>query len=506
MLSITNSYTLNGLNGSCVRVEADIVRAMPRFDIVGLPDVAVRESRERVSSAIRNSGFSMPVGAITVNLAPAELKKEGAGLDLPIAVGLLRSSVEGLIRDLSKTIFLGELSLDGSVHSVQGTLPLLLSAVQDGIKTAVIPEANRLEAQYVSGVDVVCVKNLREVVDYLSGQPLDFVETVQFKSGEVVDFVNDLCFVKGQYVAKRALEVAVSGGHNILLLGSPGAGKTMLAKCIPSIMPDMSFEESLETTKIHSVAGTIPTDRGIVNKRPFITPHHTASGVSLIGGGNSLKPGLISLAHNGVLYLDEMPEYSRSVLESLRQPLEDRVITVSRAKGSVQYPASFTLCASMNPCPCGNYGSETKECTCSPSQIQKYKSKISGPLLDRIDIQVQVDGVNYDDLISENNAEKSKDVKKRVNTARKIQRERFKDDKILTNSEMREVHLKKYCPLSSECEKLMRKSYESLGLSARGRNRVIKVARTIADLDFSEEILPKHLLEAISYRSLDLNE
>ena len=506
MICKTESLTLIGLDGFSVEVETDISRGLPKFEIVGLPDAAVKESKERVRSAIKNSGINFPTAVITVNLAPADLKKEGTGLDLAIAVGIIRCTLQGVSFDATNVAFLGELSLDGGIRPVSGVLPLVISAKKLGLKAVILPVQNVKEAQFVNGIDVVGVSALNEVVDILKGGSYTAMPTVAYFAKTRDDRINDLKFVKGQFIAKRALEVAVSGGHNILMVGSPGAGKTMLAKCIPSIMPDMTFGEALETTKIHSVAGILNAEDGIVSERPFVTPHHSATNVALIGGGNALKPGLISLAHNGVLYLDEMPEYQRSVLECLRQPLEDRVITVSRAKGNVKYPASFMLCASMNPCPCGNFGSETQECRCTASQIKKYKSKISGPLLDRIDIQVQVDGVTYDDLVSEECSESSADVRKRVNQARLVQRERFMSDSVNSNAEMSEVHIRKYCKLSTECEELVKRSYQSLGLSARGRSRIIKVARTIADLDSSADILPKHILEAISYRSLDMNE
>ena len=508
MLAKTKSYALIGLNGIEVIVEVDTsLGETPRFDIVGLPDVAVKESKERVRAAIKNSGFNFPNKIITVNLAPADVKKEGAQLDLAIAVAILKCSDGSLIRDIVDTVFLGELSLEGSIRAVHGVLPMVLSAKKAGIKRVVLPYENAKEAALVKGVDVIGVSNLKEVVGFIKGNDLPvypFTEYIPLDKREVFD--NDFRFVKGQFAAKRAIEVAVSGGHNVLMVGSPGSGKTMMAKCIPSIIPDMTFEEAVETTAIHSVAGLLSSDDGVVYRRPFITPHHTATNVSLIGGGVGIKPGLISLAHNGVLYLDEMPEYTRSGLECLRQPLEDGVVTVSRAKGSVKYPADFMLVASMNPCPCGNYGSETQECKCSDTEIRKYRSKISGPLLDRIDIQIQVDGVKYDDLVDHGEEEPSFEIRKRVNRARAVQRERFCEDGILTNSQMSEKHLSKYCVLSKECEELLRRSFISLGLSARARSRILKVARTIADLDYSDNIERKHLLEAIGYRSFDFEK
>ena len=509
MLSLVKSYALYGLNGIPVDVEADVnPNAEDAFSIVGLPDAAVKESKDRVRSAIRNSGAKVPYGAITVNLAPADVKKEGASLDLAIACAIIKNADKTCVRDLGDLFMLGELSLEGRIRKVSGVLPMVLSAKDNGFRRVIIPYDNAKEAALVEGIEVYGAETLKEVIAFMRGGEMNVFPHTSFKPEEGENaFGSDLKYVKGQFAAKRALEVAVSGGHNMLMTGAPGAGKTMLAKCIPTIMPDMTFEEALETTAIHSVYGDMSFD-GVVTSRPFVTPHHTASSVSLIGGGSSIKPGLISLAHNGVLYLDEMPEYPRSTLECLRQPLENGVVTVSRARGNVRYPAEFMLVASMNPCPCGNLGSDNpaKKCTCTDTQIRKYRSRISGPLLDRIDIQVQVDGVNYEDLSSKEEAEPSEKVRARVNKARMIQAERFKTDGILLNARMKESHLAKYCKLDGKCEEILKNSFKTLGLSARARSRILKVARTIADLDYSENIQKKHLLEAIGYRSLDNNE
>lgn len=504
MLAGVKSYALEGLEGFAVDVEVDVTNGVPGVETVGLASTATKESKERVRAAIKNSGLPYPARRITVNLAPAETKKEGASLDLPIAIGLLVCAEAVTGRLYKDYVMIGELALNGDIRHVNGVMPLLISAMQRGERKFIIPAANAAEASFIDGADVYAFGTLREAVDFLNGGECAPVPKRGFDAvrGEMTYDI-DLADVKGQAVAKRALEIAVAGGHNVLMSGPPGAGKTMLAKCVPTIMPDMTFEEALEVTKIHSVAGILDGAEGIVGVRPFRTPHHTVTVPALIGGGAKARPGEVSLAHNGVLFLDEMPEYSRHALETLRQPLEDKKVSVARVMRSVEYPANFMLVASMNPCPCGNYGSRTQTCRCTAAQIHAYLSKLSGPLLDRIDLMIEVDGVEYSELRGGGDGESSAAVKERVERARAIQRGRFEGRDISTNSQMNARDIAKWCAVDENGERILKKAFDKMGLTARATTRILKVARTIADLAGEKDIMPVHLAEAIQYRNTE---
>ncbi len=505
MLSNIKTISLNGIDGNLVEVQTDISGGLPNFEIVGLPDASVKESKERIRVSIKNSGIDLPSRRILINLAPANTKKEGTSYDLPIAIGILDALGEILYKNLENTIFIGELSLDGKINRINGILPMCIEAMNLGIKRVIIPKANEREAAVIEGLQIIGVNTLKEVIDYLNKKNdikethIDIIKIFNKKNKNDIDFSE----VRGQENVKRALEISAAGGHNCILIGSPGSGKTMIARRIPTILPDLTFEEALEVTKIHSISGMLDSSIGIVAQRPFRSPHHTISTTSMIGGGKIPKPGEISLAHNGVLFLDELPEFNRNTLEVLRGPLEDRNVTISRLHSKVIYPSNFMLIASMNPCPCGYYGSLEKQCQCSKIAIQKYLNKISGPLLDRIDIHIEVKPVKYQKLNSNNKEETSKQIKERVNNARRIQYIRYKNTNIFSNSELTPKMIEQYCILDNECKKILELAFNKLGLSARAYTRILKVSRTIADLDNKRNIEKSHLAEAIQYRNLD---
>lgn len=505
MYSKLRSCGLLGIDGYVVEVETDISSGIPAFDIVGLGDAAIREARERVRSAIKNAGYEFPIRRITMNLAPANLKKEGSSFDLAIALGVLASTGEMNLTDIERLLFIGELSLDGEIKPVKGVLPMAVCARQCGINDLVLPVANAEEASVVKGLNIIPVKNLKETVAFINDKsriaPFECAD--DFMKSGMLEYDVDFADVKGQENVKRALEVAASGGHNCIMIGAPGCGKTMLARRLPTILPSMTFDEALEVTKIHSIAGILPPGMPLITTRPFRSPHHTISDIGLVGGGSVPKPGEISLAHYGVLFLDELPEFSKKSLEVLRQPLEDGLITISRVSASLTYPAKTMLICAANPCKCGRYLDSSGQCNCTPKQIQQYLGKLSGPLLDRMDIHIEVASVKYRELDSGSTGDSSFVIRERVESTRHLQLDRYKGMRIYSNSQLQPAMLNKFCRLDEKCRDILRSAFDKLGMSARAHSRILKVSRTIADMDRSEDIRPVHLAEAIQYRSLD---